>query len=342
MAFDVRRVETGHDAAGRAVFVSDGEPARTIDVPDSFAVSDLFWLGGYPADAAAGGDPPDGPVVLEPPPGGVSVRLIRFPGTEPGTPDDERWIRVDGEDPARPGMHATDTLDFMVVLEGEIVLGLDDGEHTLGPGDTVIQRGTMHRWRVASETPCVYAVCMLRTDPGAPAADVTLAPATAAAAAGGTGIPSAADGPRRLVTAADADGHSFALADGPAPGVFRPAGPDGITMVELWQTGGRLGRPDQGGDPDGPWELEPRGGGMAFRYVEMPVGHDPGEGGWHTTATIDLDLILSGHLELGLPDADPVVVGPGESVVQRATHHRWRPVGDEPVRFVALMLAVGD
>jgi hypothetical protein len=47
-------------------------------------------------------------------------------------------------------------------------------------------------------------------------------------------------------------------------------------------------------------------------------------------------------LELGLPGADPVVVGPRESVVQRATNHRWRPVGEEPVRFVALMLAVGD
>jgi quercetin dioxygenase-like cupin family protein len=337
MTFDIRRVVTGHDGDGNAIFVSDGAPARVIDVADSFAVSDLYWLGGWPDDADAGGDPPEGPVVLEPPPGGVSVRIIRFPAHAPGTPVDEQWIRVEGDDPHRPGMHATDTLDFMVVLDGEIVLGLDDGEHILRPGDTVIQRGTAHRWRVAGDRPCVYAVFMLRTDPAAPSPPVALTPATTADPA-----PAATGGPRRLVTATGDDGRSRVLSDGPAPMVFRPAGPDGITMVELWQTGGRLARPDQGGDPTGPWELEPRGRGIAFRYVEMPAGHDPGEAGWHTTATSDLDLMLSGRLELGLPGADPVVVGPRESVVQRATNHRWRPVGEEPVRFVALMLAVGD
>ncbi|HZP28316.1 MAG TPA: cupin domain-containing protein, partial [Acidimicrobiia bacterium] len=230
-----------------------------------------------------------------------------------------------------PGMHATDTLDFMTVLDGDIVLGLDDGEHHLSAGDIVIQRGTPHRWRVAGEQACTYAVCMLRTDPGAPSPPVALGPVPDS---------SATAGPRRLVTAVDADGRSYASSDGRAPSVFQPAGPDGITMVELWQTGGPLRRPDQGGDPPGGWELEPRGRGAAFRYVEMPPGHDPGDAGWHTTATIDLDLVLSGRLELGLPGTQPVVVGPGDTVVQRATNHRWRTVGDEPVRFVALMIAL--
>ena len=338
MTFDIRRVVTGHDDRGQAVVVSDGTPARVIDVPDSFAVTDLFWLGSHPVDADAGGDPPEGPVVLEPPPGGASVRIIRFPAAVAGTPVDEQWIRVEGDDPHRPGMHATDTLDFMVVLDGEIVLGLDDGEYRLGPGDVVIQRGTAHRWRVAGDRPCVYAVFMLRTDPDAPVPPVEIAPAPGDSRSGDT----RSAGPRRLVTATGDDGRSYALSDGPAPMVFQPAGPGGITMVELWQTGGRLARPDQGGDPPGAWELEPRGRGIAFRFVEMPAGHDPGDSGWHTTATIDLDLMLSGRLELAVPGSDPVVVGPRESVVQRATHHRWRPVGTEPVRFVALMLAVGD
>ena len=51
-------------------------------------------------------------------------------------------------DPSDPGMHTTDTIDFEVVLEGTIVLELDDGaEVTLNPGDTVVQNGTRHRWR---------------------------------------------------------------------------------------------------------------------------------------------------------------------------------------------------
>lgn len=333
MAFEPRRVVTGHDAEGNAIVVSDGPPKRVVDIPDGVGLGDVLWIDGWPADADAGGDAPDGPVVLEPPPGGLSVRIIRFGGNPPGTPTEEQWIRIDGDDPAEPGMHTTDTLDFMVVLDGEIVLGLDDGEHRLGPGDTVIQRGTRHRWRIAGESPCTYAVFMLRTEADAPAPPVDLDPAPAS---------SATVGPRRLVTATGEDGRSYALSDGRAPSAFQPAGPDGIAMVELWQTGGRLRRPDQGGDPPGAWELEPRGRGIAFRYVEMPAGTDPGEGGWHTTDTIDLDLILTGRLELGLPGAEPVVVGPGDSVVQRATHHRWRPVGDEPVRWVALMLGLGD
>ena len=151
MDFDVRRVVTGHDAAGRAVFVSDGAPRRTIGTPNGFGVSDLLWLDVPATTADDGGEAPDGVVVIEPPPGGLSIRLIRIPPPAPGAADDERWLRVDGDDPARPGMHTTDTLDFMVVLDGEIVLGLDDGEHAVGPGEVVIQRGTSHRWRVIGD-----------------------------------------------------------------------------------------------------------------------------------------------------------------------------------------------
>ena len=75
--------------------------------------------------------------------------------------------------------------------------------------------------------------------------------------------------------------------------------------------------------------------------MRLPSGHDPGEAGWHTTATIDVDIVVSGRLELSLPDRDPVVIGPGEAVVQRGTHHKWQPVGDDAVEFVSLMLAVG-
>jgi len=331
MAFDVRRVVTGHDAAGRPVWLSDGTPAATVEAPNGTAVSDLFLLDGPPAGAAAGGDP-TGPRVLEPPPGGCSCRVIRFPPPPPGAPVEEHWVRVPGDDPARPGMHATDTLDFMIVLHGRIVLGLDDGEHHLAAGDTVIQRGTDHRWRVEGDEPCTYLVVMLRTDPAAAAPAVSLAPRASAAPTG--------FGPRRLVTATDGAGRSFALLDGEPPLVHTPIGPDGAVMVDLWQTGGPLRRPDQGGDPGGAWELDPLGGGIAFRLVRLPAGHDPGSRGWHTTPSIDLDLILSGRMELALPDAGTVVLDPGDAVIQRATEHKWQPLGDEAVRMAAVMLTV--
>jgi quercetin dioxygenase-like cupin family protein len=326
--FTARRVVTGHDPEGRAVIVSDAEPAGTIRA-NGFAVATWLWLDGPATTVDDGGDEADGPVRLEPPPGGCSVRIIRFPGVGEGGGD---WIRVEGDDPDEPGMHATDTLDFMTVIEGRIVLGLDDGEHELGPGDVVIQRGNRHRWRVVSDEPCTYVVCMLRPDPSAVAPGEPQATATSIKG----------KGPRRLVAATDADGRSYALTDGTPPAAL-DAGD--TRLVELWQTGGTLSASDQGGDPAGGWELEPRGGpgggGICFRTVRHPAGFDPGDAGWHTTATIDVDIVLSGRLELSLPDMPPVVLGPGEAVVQRGTHHKWRPVGDEPVEWVALMLAVG-
>jgi quercetin dioxygenase-like cupin family protein len=326
MEFTARRVVTGHDADGRAVIVSDGPPPRTIQA-NGFGVATWLWLDGAPTTFDDGGDEPGDAFSLEPPPGGCSVRIIRFPGAREGGGD---WIRVEGDDPERPGMHATDTLDFMAVLDGRIVLGLNDGEHELGPGDAVIQRGNGHRWRVVGDDPCTYIVCMLRPDPSSAGASVTLDPTSA----------TSSDGPRRLVAATGADGRSFALADGAPPVALEPGG--GVRLVDLWQTGGPLGAPDQGGDPAGGWELEPRGGGVAFREVRLPAGHDPGDAGWHTTATIDVNIVLSGQVELALPDAPPVVVGPGEAVVQRGTNHKWLTVGDQAAEWVALMIAVPD
>jgi quercetin dioxygenase-like cupin family protein len=332
MELTARRVVTGHDAEGRAVILSDAAPPNTIRA-NGYAVATWLWLDGAATTVDDGGDEPDGPVRLEPAAGGCSVRIIRFPGAHEGGGD---WIRIEGDDPDEPGMHITDTLDFMTVAEGRIILGLDDGEHELGPGDVVIQRGNRHRWRVAGDGPCTYVVCMLRPDPSAPAPDAPQQGATS----------TDAPGPRRLVAATGADGRSYVLTDGAPPCLLSPGaaasdGEGGVRLVELWQTGGTLGAPDQGGDPEGGWELEPRGGGIAFRSVRLPAGHDPGEAGWHTTATIDVDVVVSGRLELSLPDTPPVVVGPGEAVVQRGTNHKWQPVGDEAVEFVSLMLAVG-
>jgi quercetin dioxygenase-like cupin family protein len=323
-----RRVVTGHDADGRAVFLSDGTPPHTVATPDGIGVSEVLWLDGPPRTADDGRDR-TGAFDLEPPAGGASLLIITVPPARADAPEHERWIRVETEDPDRPGMHATDTLDFVVLLDGEMVLGLDDGEHRLTQGDCVVQRGNQHRWRVVGDRPCTYAATLLRPDPSAPE------PA-------GTATPSAGTGGswRRVVAGGDADGGSHVVVDGPAPVVYEPGGPGGVSLVELWQTGGPLRDPGQGGDPVGGWELEPRNGGVAFRAIEMPPGLDSGEAGWHTTDTIDVDIMISGRLELALPDVAPVVLGPGDAVVQRGTHHKWTPVGDEPVRYVALMIAL--
>jgi quercetin dioxygenase-like cupin family protein len=258
----------------------------------------------------AGSDRNDGGFPLEPPAGGLSSRIISMPG-------DGGWLRVAGDDDATPGMHATDTLDLMVVLDGEISLGLDGAELTVRAGDAVIQRGTPHRWRVRGDQPCTYWVTMLRPDPSLPTLDVV------PGSGGDSGV-------RRIVT-----GGGSATIDEAPVGVRT----SGVTLADLWQTGGRLASPDQGGDLPGPWSLEPDGGGVALRWFEMPV-HDVGDEGWHTTATIDIDVVLAGRVALELPGGHRTELDVGDVVIQRGTSHRWVPLGETPVRMAAVMIAV--
>ena len=229
-------------------------------------------------------------------------------------------------------MHATDTLDFMVVIDGRIVLGLDDGEHELGPGDVVVQRGNVHRWRVAGDEPCTYVVCMVRPDPARP---------------GGRSRwrrrrPQRGDG-RAASSPATRRRRHVVRARRRLPALrASPGADDGVALVELWQSGGPLASPEQGGDPEGGWELEPRGGGVAFRWVRLPAGHDPGEAGWHTTHTIDVDIVVSGRLELSLPDTRPGRAGSGRG--RRAARHPPQvAAGRRRTRSSSssLMLAVG-
>ena len=78
-----RRVVTGHDPDGAAVFLSDGTPPHTVSMPDGMGVSDLLWLDGPPRTPDDGEDR-DGAFDLEPPPGGLSVRIISIPTARRG------------------------------------------------------------------------------------------------------------------------------------------------------------------------------------------------------------------------------------------------------------------
>lgn len=307
----MRRVVTGHDGDGSAVFLSDGEPGASVTAPNGFGVSELLWLDGPPADPMAGADRDDGGWKLEPPAGGLSSRVVTFPGNGD-------WVRVPGDSDDAPGMHATDTLDVMVVVSGEIVLGLADGsEHTVTAGDFVVQRGTQHRWKVVADQPCTYFVTMLRPG-GAGRSALTMTNGK------GSGV-------RRFVTG----GTGVEIGDVP---VGVEVGQ--TRLLDVWQTGGPLGDPTQGGDAPPPWSLEPVGGGVAVRLVELGPGTPIEGAAWHTTATIDVDLVLSGRVALDLPGDRSVELGPGDAVVQRGTEHRWRVLGDQPFRMAAVMIAI--
>jgi mannose-6-phosphate isomerase-like protein (cupin superfamily) len=105
-------------------------------------------------------------------------------------------------EPDHPGMHRTDTIDYEVVISGEVWLELDDGQEVhLKPGDTVVQNGTRHAWRNKSSEPCVLAVTLIR---GKSAKAVVVKPADASVRAVSTSSPLIPDAtrsrPRRLST----------------------------------------------------------------------------------------------------------------------------------------------
>jgi quercetin dioxygenase-like cupin family protein len=163
-------VVTGHDDNGKAVFASDEEvePVTTALMPGT--EFHRLWGGDeaptYPSDGSLPEHTTYFPAV-----GGYRFGFFTLPpsGTEPAADVDivaelnglnERLPgMLDHMDPADVGMHTTDTVDFEVVLSGEVVLELDDGaEVTLKQGDTVVQNGTRHAWHNRGDVPVVIAV----------------------------------------------------------------------------------------------------------------------------------------------------------------------------------------
>lgn len=167
---DVRRVVTGHDADGKAVFVSDGAVAPTVLSLLPGSEFHQLWGGDeaphFPDD---GSQPPAGQYF--PPVGGFRFGFFTVPpdggaGTPPDLDFDAAMAEFEEKlpglaghmEPGDPGMHTTATIDFEVVLQGSVTLELDDGAKvTLGVGDTVVQNGTRHRWSNAGSEPAVLA-----------------------------------------------------------------------------------------------------------------------------------------------------------------------------------------
>jgi quercetin dioxygenase-like cupin family protein len=170
----VRRVVTGHDKNGKAVFASDTdvEPITASLVPG--AEFHRLW-GGDTAPAFPDSGAMPSYATYFPPVGGFRFSFFSLAPRRRGpaeagvatVPDPAALSEFEAKlpglakylEPDTPGMHTTPTIDFEVVLSGEVVLELDDGASvTLRAGDTVVQNGTRHRWRNAGDIPAVVAV----------------------------------------------------------------------------------------------------------------------------------------------------------------------------------------
>lgn len=158
----IRRVVTGHDANGKAIVISDGLTPRLTTNPlrPGHRSTEIWKTSAAPATIAA--DEPDPtlePRTIQPPKNGTVIRIAELePETEAllnvtsaaareifkasGNEDASTW----GRGGRHPMMHRTETVDYVVILEGELVMLLDDQDVLLKQGDVVIQRGTHHAW----------------------------------------------------------------------------------------------------------------------------------------------------------------------------------------------------
>ena len=153
----VRRVVTGHDEQGRSRVVSDDD-AYAIEYRNAGNVFHIVWGRDDVAQFPDAGNQPRWQG-SSPPPGGCRVTFFELP---PGDENELDAYIAEGmtefADPTRPGMHATPTMDFDIVLVGTVGLELDDGEVILNPGDVVVLNGTLHRWHNRGSTTATIAV----------------------------------------------------------------------------------------------------------------------------------------------------------------------------------------
>src|SRR6476619_2269086 len=149
MTLEVRRIVTGHDAAGKAVVGSDERMTGTVR-PGRCGIWSTDRMPVDNSDAAAA-EQRKGFVVRHNYVGSGQGTVVRITEFAPGS---------------APFMHRTETLDYAILLSGECDLELDDGNRvSLKPGDVVVQRGTMHAWVNTGSEPGVFAFILIDADP---------------------------------------------------------------------------------------------------------------------------------------------------------------------------------
>jgi mannose-6-phosphate isomerase-like protein (cupin superfamily) len=164
MAPQFRRIVTGHNAKGKSIVVIDG-PATPFGA---------YWqTERAPADNSTTADAAQAVRTLEPAPSGSIFRYAVIPPEDPNVSAQEREAAIArgfaqmGAEHCRPdtsrdpGMHKTRTVDYVILLSGEVTLLLDDGEVNLKPFDVVVQRGTNHAWINKGKEPAIIGAVLI-------------------------------------------------------------------------------------------------------------------------------------------------------------------------------------
>ncbi|MFN2103694.1 MAG: cupin domain-containing protein [Candidatus Promineifilaceae bacterium] len=175
-----RRIVTGQNAEGQSVILTDDTSPHIMLIMDqpNFAVTDFWKTTATPANNGprTASDPCGLPIQVAPPADGSVFRVVQFPPDKEwaakaeamggSVPIDETAKAANTGGPVRHAhMHRTRSIDYAIVLSGEIWAVMDVGETKLAAGDMLIQRGTNHAWANRSNEPCVVAFVLIDAQP---------------------------------------------------------------------------------------------------------------------------------------------------------------------------------
>ena len=171
----MRRIITGHDKNGKSIITLDGPPARSIG-EDVGGLFELWNTDGNQVISSDMIDRADDEIILSPPIGGTKFRYFQINPLPKGVPDEilqeiaaDAFEKVGAahhrvDTTKHPAMHKTETVDYIILLKGDVTLILDEEEVDLKPFDVVVQRGTNHAWVNNGTEPALLIAVLIDSD----------------------------------------------------------------------------------------------------------------------------------------------------------------------------------
>ena len=168
----MRRIVTGHNKEGKSIINIDGPPARSLG-EDVGGLFELWNTDGKDVNSLDTTDRADSEVILSPPSGGTKFRYFQInPLPEGVSPEFIEQATADAfekmgaahhrvDTSRHPAMHKTETVDYIILLKGEVTLILDEEEVALEPFDVVVQRGTNHAWANNGSEPALLIAVLI-------------------------------------------------------------------------------------------------------------------------------------------------------------------------------------
>lgn len=171
----IKRYVTGHDAEGRSIILFDDDAPNALEIGGGLGVTELWVTNEIPIINTGAQDSGARPIQHDPGPGGTIFRVVEIP---PDTSTDMKsdaaalmkaiksgYQQTSEDIDKHPTMHKTDTIDYLVVISGEMYMAMDKGEVLLKPGDCIVQRGTKHAWINRGDKPCLLAAILIDAVP---------------------------------------------------------------------------------------------------------------------------------------------------------------------------------